>query len=530
MITIGWQKYIAPPIPVQTAQTTPTQDAPISLPKKGTDKLNSAGRIKVSTDVLDAEIDKMGGDLRLLAFKNHKSTADSSKPFLLFNDKKGQTYAAQTGLLSDTIANLPTHKTIFSAEETSYTLNGDKVEVKLIAPAVDGVTIEKIYTFTKGSYIIDVKYNITNNNTKPLSIYAYYRLLRDGQAPEGEGRLAHTFTGPGLYTPEHKFQKISFSDLDTNKAVYPQHPQSGWIAMIQHYFVSAWILQPHNQPSVCQNAQSCTFEIKALPDSQLYSAATSVKLPVIAPGNSESFSMILYAGPQYYDVITKVAEGLERTKDYGWVHIIASPLFWLLTKLHTLVSNWGWAIVLLTLTVKAVLYPLNAASYRSMAKMRAVAPRLEALKKEYGDDRMKLQQEMMALYKTEKINPLGGCLPILLQIPVFFGLYSALLASVELRGAPWILWIHDLARPDPWFILPGLMAATMFIQTFLNPPPADPIQAKMMKIMPIAFSIMFFFFPAGLVLYWLVNNILSIAQQWLITRKIEHHASKSKRA
>lgn len=366
---------------------------------------------------------------------------------------------------------------------------------------------------------------MVNNSGKPMTASAYYRLLRDGKTPPGESRFVHTFTGPALYTPEKKFEKVAFSDLDKGKAEYPQHASSGWVAMIEHYFASAWILKPLNGPSVCTNAQACTFNIRAQ-ENGLYSAGVIVTLPTLASGATGSYSMNLYAGPQEYNVLTKVAEGLPLVKDYGLWHIFASPLFWWLTKLHSFVLNWGWAIVLLTLSVKAVFYPLTAASYRSMAKMRAVAPRLEALKKEYGDDRMKLQQAMMEMYKTEKINPLGGCLPILIQMPVFLGLYWAILTSVELRQAPWIGWIHDLARPDPYFILPALMAITMFVQTFLNPPPADPLQAKMMKIMPIAFSVMFFFFPAGLVLYWLVNNILSITQQWYINRKIVNQQKK----
>jgi YidC/Oxa1 family membrane protein insertase len=297
--------------------------------------------------------------------------------------------------------------------------------------------------------------------------------------------------------------------------------------MVQHYFMSAWLLSPQGSGKVCVNEAACRFEMKTV--DHLFSAAALVSLPTVAPGKSATISVPLFAGPEDYKLLTKTAPGLDLAKDYGWVRIFSEPLFWLLVKLQALVGNWGWAIILLTLLVKAVFFPLTAASYRSMAKMKALAPRLERLKEQFGDDRVKMQQAMMEMYKTEKINPLGGCLPILIQIPVFIGLYWALLASVELRQAPWVLWIHDLARPDPFYVLPVLMAISMFIQTFLNPPPADPVQAKMMKIMPLAFSAMFFFFPAGLVLYWVVNNILSIAQQYVVNKKIEQ-AQKLARA
>ncbi|HRL02843.1 MAG TPA: membrane protein insertase YidC, partial [Vitreoscilla sp.] len=325
---------------------------------------------------------------------------------------------------------------------------------------------------------------------------------------------------------EGKYQKVDFKSLDEDfqngkdTADYQRKTESGWVGMIQHYFVTSWILNKKDAASVCGKAENCTMDVKKRSDG-LYSAGVRVTLPDLATGQTTAVPMTLFAGPAEYNRIMPLADNLELSKDFGKLHIFASPLFKLLNWIHGYVGNWGWAIILLTIIVKAVLFPLTNASYKSMAKMRAVAPRLNALKAEYGDDRMKMQQEMMALYKKEKINPLGGCLPMLLQIPVFLGLYWALFNSVELRQAPWMGWIQDLARPDPWFILPVLMAATMWLQTHLNPPPADPMQAKMMKIMPLMFSVMFFFFPAGLVLYYVVNNVLSIAQQWFINKKIE---------
>ncbi|MFC3626728.1 membrane protein insertase YidC [Vogesella amnigena] len=529
-ILLLWQNYFAPkptakPAVQQQASAAAASNADVpaaaatATPAADSTKLPRGQRVVVDTDVLHAEIDTNGGDLRSLLLKKHNAAEDASKPFELFTDKAGRMYVAQTGLIAAGNPALPTHKTVFSAEKASYTLQGDQLEVKLTAPDANGVKVSKVYIFKKGSYLIDVRYDIANGSAAPLATTAYYRLLRDGKAPEGEGRFAHTFTGPAVYTAENAFQKVDFADLDKGKAEYTKNAADGWVGMVQHYFMSAWVLKPYEGQAVCANAQACTFQLE--PSNGNYSAAVMVNHAPVAAGKTASFTVPLYAGPEEYNTITKVADGMAYAKDFGKVHIFASPLFWLLTKLHAMVQNWGWAIVLLTLLVKAAFYPLTAASYRSMAKMKALAPRLETLKQQHGDDRMKFQQAVMEMYKTEKVNPLGGCLPMLIQIPVFIGLYWALLASVELRQAPW-LYIVDLARPDPYYILPVLMAVSMFAQTFLNPPPADPMQAKMMKIMPVAFSVMFFFFPAGLVLYWVVNNLLSISQQYYVNKQIEN--------
>jgi YidC/Oxa1 family membrane protein insertase len=524
-ILLLWQRFIAPkPAATPVAQTqdfAASAPAPTagSKPAEATSHLGSAQRITVDTDVLHAEIDTQGGDLRQLDLLKHDATDNAKKPFDLLTDKHGRVYVAQTGLLDSSNPALPTHKTVFTTAQTHYALSGDTLEVSLSAPAANGVKVNKVYVFRKGSYLIGVRYDIVNAGTAAIKPSAYFRLLRDGQAPEGETRFAYTFNGPAVYTSEHKFEKVKFADIDKGKADYAKNTDNGWIAMLQHYFLSAWVLNPSGEASVCKSAQACHFSIDSA--NGLYSAAALVDMKPIAAGKSASLTVPLYAGPEEYDIISKVTDGLELSKDYGWVHIFASPLFWLLTKLHALVLNWGWSIILLTVLVKAVFYPLTAASYRSMGKMKALAPRLEKLKEIHGDDRAKFQQAVMEMYKSEKVNPLGGCLPMLIQIPVFIGLYWALLASVELREAPWVMWIHDLARPDPYYVLPVLMAVTMFAQTFLNPPPTDPVQAKMMKIMPMAFSAMFFFFPAGLVLYYVLNNLLSIAQQWHINRRID---------
>jgi YidC/Oxa1 family membrane protein insertase len=319
-----------------------------------------------------------------------------------------------------------------------------------------------------------------------------------------------TFTGVGVYTEKEKFHKITFSDIEKGKASYPKTSEDGWIAMLQHYFLGAWL--PKN---------GTPREFYARRVDNLTAAGVIVPAPKVEPGATATVSVPLYAGPQEQDKLAKLAPGLDLSVDYGWLTIIAVPLFWLLSWFYQWVGNWGVAIIILTVIIKLLFYPLSEASYRSMAKMRVLAPKLQRLKEQYGEDRQRMQQAMMEMYKTEKINPLGGCLPIVVQIPVFIALYWVLLASVELRHAPFMLWINDLSRPDPWFILPLLMGSTMIIQTRLNPVPPDPIQAKVMKIMPVAFSVFFFFFPAGLVLYWLVNNVLSIAQQWNINRVLE---------
>jgi YidC/Oxa1 family membrane protein insertase len=382
------------------------------------------------------------------------------------------------------------------------------LEVRLEAAPAHGVRVAKIYRFHRGSYVIDVAHEIVNQGSAAIQPFAYFQLLRDSKHPEGDSAMLPTYTGAAVYTEKEKFQKVAFGDMDKGKMPYPKNSNDGWVAMLQHYFLSAWLPK---------NGTPREFYTRKL-DGGLYAAGVILPAGTIEPGKSTTVAVPLYAGPQEPNKLAKLAPGLELTVDYGWLTIIAVPLFWVLSWFHRWVGNWGVAIILLTVVIKLLFYPLSEASYRSMAKMRVLAPKLQKLKDQYANDRQRLQQAMMELYKTEKINPLGGCLPIVVQIPVFIALYWVLLASVELRHAPFALWIVDLSAPDPWYVLPVLMGATMIIQTRLNPEPPDPVQAKVMKIMPIAFSVFFFFFPAGLVLYWLVNNVLSIAQQWNINR------------
>jgi YidC/Oxa1 family membrane protein insertase len=462
--------------------------------------------IPFHTDVYDGEIDTRGGTLSKLSLMKE---GDDKKPKLfitLFDHTASHTYLARTGLLG---GDFPNHNDVFTPAPGPRELTGDQKSLQLSfeSPVKGGVKVVKTYTFTRGSYVIGVDTKIVNVGAAPVTPTVYMELVRDSQ-PVETPRFSHTFIGPAVYTDQHHFQKIDFSDIDKNKADYASSADNGWVAMVQHYFASAWIPQ--------QGAKRDIYIEKI--DPALYRVGVKQPVQTIAPGQSADVSARLFAGPEEERMLEGIAPGLELVKDYGWVTIIAKPLFWLLEKIHSYVGNWGWAIVLLTLLIKAVFFPLSAASYKSMARMKEITPRMQALRERFKSDPQKMNAALMELYKTEKVNPFGGCLPVVVQIPVFISLYWVLLSSVEMRGAPWILWIHDLSQEDPFFILPVLMAVSMFLQTRLNPTPPDPVQAKMMMFMPIAFSVMFFFFPAGLVLYYVVNNVLSIAQQYYITR------------
>ena len=466
--------------------------------------------ITVRTDVLNAEIDPVGGVLRRLEFTQHKDKVDKNRNFVLFEQSADHTYVAQSGLIGE---NLPNHTTPYSAASSTYQLGdgNDEVTVTLTAPEANHIVVTKRISFQRGSYLINESFQIVNGGSDELKPFAYFQFLRDGKPAAGDSKMVPTYTGAAVYTDQSKFHKVNFGDIDKAKTDYPKHVNDGWIAFVQHYFVAAW-LPPGEMPR--------EFYTRALGNG-LYAAGVIVPAGSIAPRASGQVEMRLYAGPQEQEKLAVLAPGLERTVDYGWLTVIAAPLFWVLSAIQKWVNNWGVAIIILTIIIKLIFYPLSAASYKSMAKMRVLGPKMQKLKEQYGDDRQRMQQAMIEMYKTEKINPLGGCLPIVVQIPVFIALYWVLLASVELRNAPFMLWITDLSAQDPYYILPVLMGITMIIQTSLNPTPPDPVQAKVMKIMPVVFSAFFFFFPAGLVLYWLVNNILSIAQQWQITRVIE---------
>lgn len=467
-------------------------------------------RAVVETDVLRATIDANGGDLRELQLLPYRETEDKNQVFTLFEDSQTQPYLAQSGLVGE---GLPTHRSMFQLNPGTYRLTGGAAQLEVplvwIDPAT-GVRVEKTYIFKRGSYQIGVRTRVINGGTQPIDLTPYYQFTRHGEAPRGESFFLYTYTGAAFYTDAEKYQKVAFKDIQEGKADFEKTADNGWVGMVQHHFVSAWLPE---------GGVKREYYTRALGDG-LYTAGVIVAEGTLEPGQQKTFTVPLYAGPQTQVVLEKTALGLELTRDYGWLTPLAYPIFWSLEKIERLVGNWGWAIIILTFLLKLALYPLSAAGYKSMAKMKKLTPRLQKLKETYGDDRAKLHQSMAEMYKTEKINPLGGCLPILIQIPVFIALYWVLLAAVEMRGAPWLGWITDLTAPDPWYILPIVMGITSILQVKLNPQPMDPMQAKIMMIMPVAFTVMFIFFPAGLVLYWVVNNILSIAQQWMINRQV----------
>ncbi len=520
MLWDAWQQKNNPAPVVQTSPTTNgvpaagATDATQANINDGSFKLTTGQRIKVKTDLFEAEIDTIGGDLRRLVLNKHAASDTKNGNFVLMDDAfKPMFYVAQSGLMG---ADLPNHKSQFTSSANSYSLaNGQDSEEVRLSWAGNGVTVDKIYTFHRNNYVIDVRYEINNASATAITPSAYYQIVHDSESNQGS-MMMPTFTGGAYFTEADKFKKIKFSEMA--KTDLSKTSKDGWVGLVQHYFASAWI------PKTGVERE---FYTKKLSDN-IYAVGVVTPNTSIAAGTKTSFGAELFAGPQNEDVLTKAAPGLEYAVDYGWLTIIAKPLFWVLSKIHDLVHNWGAAIILLTILIKAVFFPLSAASYKSMAQMRELAPRLQSMKEKFGDDKQKMQQAMLEMYRTEKINPMGGCLPIIVQIPVFIALYWVLLASVELRHAPFFGWIQDLSATDPWFILPILMGSTMIIQTFLNPAPTDPIQAKVMKVMPVVFSVFFFFFPAGLVLYWLVNNILSIAQQWYVNKTI-HAAALAKK-
>jgi len=487
-----------PPAPTINA-TVPGEAAPATS--------QAAAVITVRTDVVAAEISAQGGDLVRLELLKHQATENPAEHFLLFGPEHH--YVAQSGLIG---AGLPNHKSQWSLPASSMELkDGEQaLRVSLEAPVAGGGKAVKTYVFRRGSYLVDVEHAL-NGVSAPEGTHAYFQLVRDDKSPAGSGGAmsTSTFTGAAVFTDEDKFKKVEFKEFG-NPGRHPTQASNGWVAMVQHYFFSAWLPAAGEREYFTRKLEGNLF-------------ATGAVLPL----RGTTLSVPLYAGPQEQATLDKIAPGLSLVVDYGWLTFIAAPLFWVLEWLFKFTGNWGWAIILLTVLIKAAFFPLSAASYKSMAKMRVLTPKLMKLKETYGDDRQRMNQEMMELYKREKVNPLGGCLPILVQIPVFIALYWVLLGTVEMRGAPWLGWITDLSVKDPFYVMPLIMGASMFVQTRLNPTPPDPMQAKIMLWMPIVFTGMFLFFPAGLVLYWTVNNILSIAQQWQVNRMIESAGLKA---
>ncbi len=465
--------------------------------------------VTVATDVLRLTFDSEGGTLGHAEMLKMADMADKSKPFVLFDESAQRVYLAQTGLIGGAF---PTHKTPMTVVPGPRELKDgqDELSVRFESPDLGGVKLIKTWTLRRGAYDIAVRHDVVNTGTAPVAPQLYLQLVRDGNKPPGESSFYSTFTGPAVYTEAKKYHKVEFKDIESGKFEIDKSASNGYVAMVQHYFASAWLL--------ADGIQRELFLRKV--DTNLYSVGMITNVGEIAPGQTKTVDARLFAGPQVEKTLEALAPGLELVKDYGWLTILAKPLYWLLDQLHKILANWGWSIVALVVLLKIAFYWLNAKAYASMAKMKAINPRIQEMRERLKDKPQQMQQEMMRIYREEKVNPMGGCFPIVIQIPVFIALYWVLLSSVEMRNAPWIGWIHDLSAPDPFFILPLLMTASSLLQTALNPAPPDPMQAKMMWIMPLMFSVMFFFFPAGLVLYWLTNNILSIAQQWIINKRM----------
>ncbi len=533
----AWQKENAPPAPPKPVAPiatpadkkadVPPGTAPSTTATAATGTTASAGvptapavapatggeLLTVKTDLAEFRINTLGGAIEDVALKFHGDTLDKTKPYHVLLKDATRMHVAQTGLLG---TGMPNHYSLYTKVSGNLDMGtADTLEVRLSTPIASGGKDELVYTFKRGSYVVDVTQEITNGSSATIAPTAYFQLQRDSVAtgmnnPMGAG----AFHGPVLYTEAKKYQKVDFKDIEKGKpGIASERLTDGWIGMVEHYFVDAWL------PKAGMPREF--YMTKATGDAYL----SGLKTPVgdIAPGATAKVTIPLYMGPQEQDLLKAAATGLDRVVDYGMFSVIAEPMFWLLKWFHGLVGNWGWAIVLLTILIKAVFYPLNAAAGRSMGKMKLVGPKLKEIQTRYADDRVKLNTEMMALYKKEKINPLGGCLPVVVQIPVFISLYWVLSAAVELRHAPWIGWIKDLSAADPWYVLPVLYAITAFAQSKLQPmaPGMDPMQQKILQYMPVAFAVMFIFFPAGLVLYWTVSNLLQIAQQWNINKMLE---------
>jgi YidC/Oxa1 family membrane protein insertase len=538
MLWENWNRYSNPPLPpsIEAASQATAAQKDASLPQPSaaapapassptgelpaTSPPATAGEaITLTTDLLKVEISTLGGDITRVELLKHQDSKETGNPVVLLQKNINHTYVAQSGVIG---GDFPNHRSMFVARDGVRTLSsGDTLQLVLDGDQ-SGVKVTKIYSLKRGEYDIGIKHEVANHSSNVITPSIYAQLVRDDSKLGGDSYFYSTFTGPALYTNAEKYRKVSFEDIEKGKNPVAARTPEGWVAMVQHYFVSAFTPTSKGDHEL--------FTRKVGP--RLYAVGAIMPIGQVAPNSSAVHEGKFYAGPQESVMLEQFATDFDLVKDYGWLTLIAKPIFWLMTQLHTLLGNWGWTIIFLTILIKLAFFPLSAASYRSMAKMKLVTPKMTAIRERHQGDPQKMNAAMMELYKTEKINPLGGCLPIVVQIPVFIALYWVLLASVEMRHAPWLGWIHDLSAPDTLFgtlpgldmpigLLPIIMAVSMYVQTKMNPTPPDPIQAKVMMIMPLVFSFMFFYFPSGLVLYWVVNNILSIAQQWAITKQSE---------
>jgi YidC/Oxa1 family membrane protein insertase len=490
-----------------------------ALPMAGAESQSTAASVTVRTDLYTMEIGTVGGNV-LKVFLNEypASLGDQENSFQLMKPEIPNLFVAQSGLIGAEGSSAPSHETPYRVNSQSYRLESgaDQLSVDLYWTSPEGVKVTKRFNYQRGSYLVTVQHIVENGSGQPWVGREYRQLMRTPTVDDSAAsKLLYTYTGGAIYSGEKKYEKIDFDDMQESKL--SREVKGGWIAMLQHYFVGAWI-PPQGQTG--------TFYTNVLPGERYVLGAYTPALTV-DKGTSHTFSSGFVASPKLQDELKAISTGLDLTVDYGWLTVIAQPIFWLLKQIQAVVVNWGVAIILLTLLIKVLFYKLSEASYKSMANMRRMTPRIQALKDRFGEDKTRLNAAMMELYKKEKINPLGGCLPIVVQIPVFISLYWVLLESVELRQAPFIFWIQDLSTKDPYFVLPLIMGISMFIQQKLNPAPPDPMQAKIMMALPVVFTVFFAFFPSGLVLYWVTNNVLSIAQQWHITRQIENAAARA---
>jgi YidC/Oxa1 family membrane protein insertase len=507
-------------LPTSTA-TAPAAGNAAAVPAAPSAAATPRELIKVDTDVLQLAFDTEGGSLVRAELLKHVDLENKDRNVVLFDNSAERRYWAQTGLIGAGGVQLPTHKTPMRlvSNQRSLAPGSNELQLRFESEPVGGVQVLKTYTLQRGAYDIGVTHEIRNTGSANVTAQLYLQLVRDANKVPGESSFYQTFTGPVVYTAEKKYQKVDFSDIEKNDTDFAQQTSEGYVGMAQHYFASAWLMPTGPRTNYSRKIETNLYSIGMLREAQ-----------TIAAGASTVLTSTLFVGPQEEKKLEALYPGLELLKDYGWFTILAKPLFWLLDGINNGLElgsvklpglgNWGWSIVALVVLLKGAFYWLNAKAYSSMAKMKAINPRVMEMRERLKDKPQQMQQEMMKIYREEKVNPMGGCFPILIQIPVFIALYWVLLSTVEMRNAPWILWIKDLSTPDPYFILPVVMTATTLLQTWLNPTPPDPMQAKLMWIMPLVFSVMFLFFPAGLVLYWITNNVLSIAQQWVINKRL----------
>ncbi|MCP3672004.1 MAG: membrane protein insertase YidC [Gammaproteobacteria bacterium] len=510
-VTTGSGETAVPNIQVTSGNTSQVK---AEMPAAATATTSSGASISVLTDLFRLDIDTKGGTIKNMFLMAYPLTLENpDEKFQLMRDQSPGLFIAQSGLIGADKELAPTHESQYSVSSDSFEMEQgkDSLSVDLDWSHPSGVVVTKRFLFSRGSYQVQVQHMVKNGSDQPWSGREYKQLQRSPDA-EGGSAFMYTYTGAAIYTPDNKYEKIAFDDMEESKLSLDV--TGGWIAMLQHYFIGSWVPQPDEENHFYTEVYS----------GQRYAVGSYTPSVTVAKGADYTFNSSLVAGPKLQNELKEIAPGLDLTVDYGWLTILAQPIFWLLGKIHSLVGNWGWSIIFLTMLIKLAFFKLSEASYKSMANMRRMTPRMTALKERFGDDKQGLNQAMMELYKKEKINPLGGCLPILVQIPVFIALYWVLLESVELRQAPFMFWLNDLSVKDPFYVLPVIMGVSMFIQQKLNPPPPDPMQAKIMMALPFIFTVMFATFPAGLVLYWVVNNVLSIAQQWYITMQIEKAA------